>query len=125
MERTCSDLLGSVQVGPEPGFVARTVQHDGAGFPVSLGKWSEPDGKVSTISLKSKHKVVPSGCNQLAFHHQFRIDTGRTKFGQKTVFCLPVDPMNDPDIIDLDKRRFAWCRQEVGKHQHGVFAQKK
>ena len=52
------------------------------------------------------------GCaNQFTFHHQFRIDTGRTKFEQQTrqYFFLPVNPMDkehkDPDTIDLGAPR--------------------
>ena len=51
-------------------------------------------------------------CDQLTFHHQFRIDTGRTKFEQQTdSIFLPVDPMDkehkDPDTIDLGAPRLA------------------
>ena len=52
-------------------------------------------------------------CNQFTFHHQFRIDTGRTKFKQTTdgIISACVDTMNkeyrDLDKIDLSKRQTA------------------
>ena len=51
-------------------------------------------------------------CNQFTFHHQFRIDTRRTKFEQQTDSVLfAVDPMDkdhkDPDTIDLGTPRLA------------------
>ena len=51
-------------------------------------------------------------CNQFTFHHQFRIDTGRSNLiKRQTVFFLPVDPMDkeqkDPENIDLKAPRLA------------------
>ena len=56
-------------------------------------------------------------CNQFTLHHKFRIDTGRTNFGQgKTVFFTAVNPMNkehkDPYEIDLEAPRLAWYKQK-------------
>ena len=66
-------------------------------------------------------------CNQFSFHHQFRIDTGRTKFGQLTdsVF-LPVGPVDkehkDPDTIDLEAPRLAqYMHKTWKKHQNTVY----
>ena len=65
-------------------------------------------------------------CNQFTFHHQFRIDTGRTKFEQKTdsIFLL-VDPMDkdhkDPDTIELGTPRLAqYMHKAWKKHQNTV-----
>ena len=47
-------------------------------------------------------------CNQFTYHHQFRIDTRRSKFEQQKDRILSVDPMDkshkDPDDIDLSER---------------------
>ena len=66
-------------------------------------------------------------CNQFTFHHQFRIDTGRTKFEQKTdsIFLL-VDAMDkehkDPDTIDLEAPRLAQNIQKAWKkYQNTVY----
>ena len=45
-------------------------------------------------------------CNQFTLHHEFRIDTGRTKFERKTDGILHAcDPLNkrhkNPDTVDL------------------------
>ena len=55
--------------------------------------------------------------NQLTLHHEFRIDTRRTKFEQrKTVFFTSVDPLNkqhkDPETVDLKAPRLAWYKQK-------------
>ena len=66
-------------------------------------------------------------CNQFTFHHQFRIDTGRTKFEQQTdSIFLPVDAMDrehkDPDTIDLGAPRLAQYMHEAWKtHQNTVY----
>ena len=66
-------------------------------------------------------------CNQFTFHHQFRIDIGRTKFEQQTdSMFLPVDPMNkehkDPDTIDLNEPRHAqYMHKKWKKHQSTVY----
>ena len=66
-------------------------------------------------------------CNQFTFHHQFRIDTGRTNLSNKqTVFFLPVDPMEkehkDFDTIELGTQRLAKYMHKVWKkHQHTVY----
>ena len=66
-------------------------------------------------------------CNQFTFHHQFRSDTGRTKFEQQTdsIFLL-VDPMDneykDPDTIDTGAPRLAQHMHKAGKkHQNTVY----
>ena len=67
-------------------------------------------------------------CNQFAFRHEFRIDTGRSKFEQKTdsVFFLPVNPMDkehkDPEKIDLEALRLArYMHTAWKKHQNTVY----
>ena len=66
-------------------------------------------------------------CSHFTFHHQFRIDTGRTKFEQKTdsIFLL-VDPMDkdhkDPDTIDLQAPSLAqYMHKAWKKHQNTVY----
>ena len=65
-------------------------------------------------------------CDQFTLHHEFRIDTRRTKFEQKTDGILHVcGSMNkehkDPDVIDLDAPRLAWNKQKVWKkHRNTV-----
>ena len=66
-------------------------------------------------------------CNQFTFHHQFRIDRGRSKFEQTTnsTFLL-VDPTDkedkDPEKIDLGAPRLTWYKQKVWKkHQNTVY----
>ena len=66
-------------------------------------------------------------CNQFTLHHEFRIDTGRTTFEQKTdSIFLPVDPMNkehkDPETVDLKAPRLAQYLQTAWKkHQNTVY----
>ena len=65
-------------------------------------------------------------CNQFTSHHKLRIDTGRTEFEQKTVFFLPVDPMDkehkDPETVDLKAPRLAqYMHQALKKHQNTVY----
>ena len=65
-------------------------------------------------------------CFQLAFYHQFGIDTWRSKFQQKTVFFLLVDPMDkshkDPDVIDLCvPRRAQYVHNAWKRHQDAVY----
>ena len=67
-------------------------------------------------------------CNQFAFHHQFRIDTGKLKnlSNRQTVFFLPVDPMEknhkDRDVIDLSVPRHAQHMHKAWKrHQNAVY----
>ena len=53
-------------------------------------------------------------CNQFTFHHQFRIDTGRTNFEQQTDM--------DSDTIDLNAPRHAQYMHEAWKrHQNTVY----
>ena len=66
-------------------------------------------------------------CNQLTFHHQFGIDTWRSKFEQQTdsIFLL-VDPMNknhkDANTIDLGAPRHAQYMHKAWKrHQNTVY----
>ena len=65
-------------------------------------------------------------CNQFTLHHQFRIDTGRSKFEQrKTVFFLPLDAMDkehkDPETINLEAPRLAqYMHKTWKKHQNTV-----
>ena len=61
-------------------------------------------------------------CSQFTLHHKFRIDTGMTEFDQKTVFFLPVDPMDeehkDPETADLKAPRHAqYMHKAWKKHQ--------
>ena len=67
-------------------------------------------------------------CDQFTLHHKFRIDTGRTKFGQgrQTVFFTAVNLMNkehkDPYEIDLNAPRLAWYKQRKWKrHQDTLY----
>ena len=66
-------------------------------------------------------------CNQFTLHHEFRIDTRRTNFEQKTDSNLHVcDPMNkeheDPNNNNLEAPRLAWYKQkEWGRHQDTVY----
>ena len=76
------------------------------------------------LRVLSSHRM----CNQLTFHHKFRIDTGRTKFEQrKTDGILYVwDPVNkehsDPNKFDLEAPRLAWYKQKKWKiHQDTVY----
>ena len=66
-------------------------------------------------------------CNQFTFHHQFRIDTGRTNFlsNRQTVFFLFVNPMDkehkDLETIDLEAPRLAqYMHKTWKKHQNTV-----
>ena len=66
-------------------------------------------------------------CNQFAFHYQFRINTGRSKFEQKTdSIFLPVNPLDkehkDPEKIDLEAPRLArYMHTTWKKHQNTVY----
>ena len=66
-------------------------------------------------------------CNQFALHHQFWIDTWRSKFEQLTdSIFLPVDPMDknhkDPDTVDLNEPRHAQYMHKAWKrHQNTVY----
>ena len=67
-------------------------------------------------------------CDQFAFHHQFRIDTGRSKFEQKTdsILSACVNPMDtehkDPEKIDLEALRLArYMHIAWKKHQNTVY----
>ena len=57
-------------------------------------------------------------CNQFTLHHQFRIDTGRTKFKQQTDGILSIDKDKDPETKLTWKapRLPAWK-----KHQNTVY----
>ena len=64
-------------------------------------------------------------CVQFAFHHKFRIDTGRTKFEQQTdSILLPVDSMDknykDPDVIDLSVPRRAQYLHKAWKRKQNA-----
>ena len=77
-------------------------------------------------------------CNQFTLHHEFRIDTGRTNFEQKTdgryslrlwipwIGITKIRMMNkeehrDSDNIDLEAPRLAWFHQKKWKkHQNTV-----
>ena len=66
-------------------------------------------------------------CYQFALHHEFRIDTWRTKFQKRqTVFFTAVNPMKkehkDPYEIDLKAPRHArYLRTAWKKHQNTVY----
>ena len=61
-------------------------------------------------------------CNQFSLHHEFRIDTGRTKFEQKTDSILHVCGYKDTDTIDLEAPRLARYKQKTcKKHQNTVY----
>ena len=66
-------------------------------------------------------------CNQFTFHHQFGIDTWRSKIEQQTDSgFLPIDPMDknhkDPDTIDLSVPRHAQYMHKAWKrHQDAVY----
>ena len=65
-------------------------------------------------------------CFQFAFCHQFGINAWRSKFEQKTVFFLLVDPMDkshqDLDTIDLSVPRHAQYLHKAWKrHQDAVY----
>ena len=67
-------------------------------------------------------------CDQFTLHHEFRIDTRRTKFEQKTDSILSACGSNeqgtekDPDEINLNAPRLAWYKQKVWKkHQNTVY----
>ena len=65
--------------------------------------------------------------NQMTFHHQFRIDTGRSKFdNRRTVFFPLVNPMDkehkDPETINLKAPRLArYLHTAWKKHQNTVY----
>ena len=63
-------------------------------------------------------------CCQFTLHHQFRIDTRRTKRKRQTVFFTFVDPMNkehkDPDVIDLEAPCHASYKQKTWKKQENT-----
>ena len=66
-------------------------------------------------------------CFQFAFHHQFRIDTRRSKFEQQTDSILPLDdPMDishkDPKVIDLNvPRRAQYLHNAQKRHQDAEY----
>ena len=66
-------------------------------------------------------------CNQFTFHHQFRIDTGRSKFEQETDIilsaCGSMDKNHkDLDTIDLNAPRHAqYMHKAWKKHQNAVY----
>ena len=61
-------------------------------------------------------------CNQFTLHHEFRIDTGRTKFEQKTDGILHVCGSRDPNNIDLEAPRLAqYMHKAWKKHQNTVY----
>ena len=66
-------------------------------------------------------------CDQFTLHHEFRIDTGRTNFEQKTDGILHVcgsksKEHRDPNKIDLEAPRLAWYHQKKWKkHQNTVY----
>ena len=66
-------------------------------------------------------------CDQFTFHHQFGIDTRRSKFEQQTESilsaCGPMDKNHkDPDTIDLEAPRLAqYMHKAWKKHQNMVF----
>ena len=68
-------------------------------------------------------------CNQFTLHHKFRIDTGRTNFGQgktDSILFTAVNLMDkehkDPYEIDLNAPRFASYKQKKWKgHQDTVY----
>ena len=70
-------------------------------------------------------------CNQFTIHHQFRIDTGRTKFEQTTdsILSACVDPMDkehkDPDTIDSKAPRLAQYMHKAWKKHQFILALKK
>ena len=56
-------------------------------------------------------------CHQFTLHHQFRIDTGRTKFEQNTDSILHVC-----GSYELETPRLAWYHQKKWKkHQNTVY----
>ena len=66
-------------------------------------------------------------CNQFAFHHQFRIDTQRTNFEQKTDSSLSAcesyeQRTQNPETVDLKAPRLAQYMQTAWKkHQNTVY----
>ena len=67
-------------------------------------------------------------CNQFTLHREFRIDTGRTEFEQKTDGILHVcgskknKEHKDLDVFKLDAPRLAWYKQKVWtKHQNTMY----
>ena len=67
-------------------------------------------------------------CNQFTFHHQFRIDTGRTKIEQQADSIILSScgshgqNHKDPDTIDLNEPRHAQYLHEAWKkHQNTVY----
>ena len=74
--------------------------------------WSYTSGQC--VNSEQFHRVHLSHrvCNQFTLHHEFRIDTGRTNFEQKTDGILLVYESNnkdhkDPETIDLKAPRLA------------------
>ena len=65
--------------------------------------------------------------NQFSFHHQFRIDTGRSKFEQQTDSVLSAcgthgQKQKHPDTIDLEAPRLArYMHTAWKKHQNTVY----
>ena len=62
-------------------------------------------------------------CNQFALHHEFGIDTRKTKLGQKDrqYSSRLWIQHRDPNIIDLEAPRLAWHHQKKWKkHQYTV-----
>ena len=66
-------------------------------------------------------------CNQFTFHHQFGIDTGRSKFEQQTDSILSAcgshkQNHKDPNTIDLEAPRLAqYMHKAWKKHQNTVY----
>ena len=87
--------------------------------------WSFITGQWQFIRVHLSHRV----CNQLKFHHEVRIDTGRTKFKQKTDGILYVcesyeqrTQRSETKFIHLEEPRLAWCKQvKWKKHQNTVY----
>ena len=87
--------------------------------------WSYTSGQCVNSGNFLRVRLSCWMCNQFTLDHKLRIDTGRTNFETKTVFCTSVDPMNkehkDPCDIDLEAPRLVWYKQKVEKtSRHGV-----
>ena len=61
-------------------------------------------------------------CDQFTFHHQFRIDTGRSKFEQQTQysFCLWILSIRNTRILTRSTRKHRVLHNTCTKHGRNI-----
>ena len=90
--------------------------------------WSFITGQCHYLGRILQVHLSRRMCSQFTFHHQFRVDTGRTKFEQTTDSVLSAcgshgqRTQDDPDTIDLEAPRLAqYMHKAWKKHQNTVY----